>query len=123
MDKSVFSDLGFTDQHQKAIRERVNKEIKDEDILLAVMQLLVKEKTGFELVNFLRGRGIRKFEENEGILYTLLHQLEQDSCLKSSWNEWNIKYYRLNNKGRKKLVKLEKQHIDKKFALKELFEG
>ena len=36
------------------------------------MQLLVEEKTGYELMQFLHGRGIRKFEDNEGSLYTLV---------------------------------------------------
>ena len=45
----------------------------EEDTLLAIMQLLVqKKKRANELGNFLRGRGIRKFEDNEGSLYTLV---------------------------------------------------
>jgi hypothetical protein len=124
MDKTTFTEINFTEEHRKEIRGKLSKENESEDdIFLAVMQLLVEEKTGFELVKFLRGRGIRKFEDNEGILYTLLHQLEQDGCLQSSWNESNVKHYRLNNKGRKLLRKSEQQSTNKRFAFKELIEG
>lgn len=124
MDTTTLSQLNFTEQHRKGIREKISKSNEcEEDILLAVMQLLVQEKTGYELVNFLRGRGIRKFEDNEGSLYALLHQLEQDGCLQSGWNESTIKYYQLNNKGRKLLRKIEKQSATKRFTWKGLVEG
>ena len=119
MNNTTFSQLNFTEQLRKGVRDRISKSNEsEEDILLAVMQLLVQEKTGYELVNFLRGRGIRKFEDNEGSLYALLHKLEQDGSLQSGWNESTIKYYQLNNKGRKLLRKTEKQ-----FTWKGLVEG
>ncbi|WP_391201730.1 PadR family transcriptional regulator [Psychrobacillus sp. L4] len=122
IDKTTFSELKFTEQHRKAIREKMFEEEKEDAIFLAVMQLLVQEKTGYEIVKLLRGRGIRKFEENEGIVYTLLHQLEQDGYLHSSWNDSNVKYYRLNNKGTKLLRKSEKQSTTKTFSFKKLVE-
>ena len=124
MNASTFSQLNFTEQHRKEIRNKISKsDDSEEDILLAVMQLLVHEKTGSELVKFLRGRGIRKFEDNEGSLYALLHELEQDGCSQSSWSESTIKYYQLNNKGRKLLRKIEKQSTTKRFTWKGLVEG
>lgn len=122
MDNTTFSELNFTEQHRKAIREKIVKEENEETIFLAVMQLLIQEKTGYELVKFLRGRGIQKFEENEGIVYTLLHQLEQEGYLNASWNDSHIKHYRLNNKGTKLLRRSEKQSTTKPFAFKELLE-
>lgn len=122
MDQTAFSELTFKEEHRKAIREKIYKEDKEDTIFLAVMQLLVQEKTGYELVKFLRGRGIRKFEENEGIVYSFLHQLEQEGYLNASWNDSNMKLYRLNNKGTKLLRKSEKQSIAKPFAFKELLE-
>ncbi|MDI2587951.1 PadR family transcriptional regulator [Psychrobacillus sp. NEAU-3TGS] len=122
MDQTTFSELTFDEQHRKAIQEKIMKEENEDTIFIAVMQLLVQEKTGYELVKLLRGRGIRKFEENEGILYTFLHQLEQEGYLNTRWNDSNIKHYRLNNKGTKLLRKSEKQSIPKPFAFKELVE-
>lgn len=124
MNNTTFSQFNFTEQHRKEIRDKISKnDNSEEDILLAVMELLVHEKTGSELVRFLGGRGIRKFEDNEGSLYSLLHKLEQDDCLQSRWNESTTKYYQLNNKGRKLLRKTEKQSTTKRFTWKGLVEG
>ncbi|MFJ8067109.1 PadR family transcriptional regulator [Psychrobacillus sp. NPDC096426] len=120
MDKTTFSELNFTEQHRETIHEKIFKEEKDDAVFLAVMQLLVQEKTGYELVKFLRGRGMRKFDGNEGIVYTFLHQMEQDGYLHSCWNDSNIKQYQLNNKGTKLLRKSEKQSTTKPFAFNEL---
>lgn len=124
MDKTIFTKLTFSDQHQKQIKEKISKEDHSEDdILLSVMQLLIHEKTGYELAKYLRGRGIQKFEDNEGFLYTILHRLEQTGCLQSRWVESEAKYYLLNDKGRKILRKAEKKQIRKRFVLKEWLEG
>jgi hypothetical protein len=124
MEKTAFNQLNFTEQHRKDIREKINRlNESDEDILLAVMQLLVHEKTGYELAKHLRGRGIRKFEDNEGFLYTLLHRLEQINCLQSRWDGTEAKHYRLTDKGRKILRKAENRRTKKRYVLKELLEG
>jgi hypothetical protein len=123
MDQRAFSQLNFTEKHRRNIREKINQQTEnDEDILLAVMQLLVHEKTGFELTKLLRGRGIRKFEDNEGFLYTFLHRLEQSGSIQSSWTEDEAKYYQLTDIGRKVLRKIEKKQNKKQVVLKELFE-
>ncbi|WP_144513879.1 PadR family transcriptional regulator [Bacillus sp. FJAT-22090] len=122
MDETAFAEINFTEEHRKAIRRKMFNEENEDTIFLAVMQLLIQEKTGYELVKFLRGRGIRKFEENEGIVYTFLHQLEQDGYLCSRWNDSSSKYYQLNNKGTKLLRKSEKGSTTKPFAFKELLE-
>ena len=64
MDKRTFTDLNFSDKHQKAIRKKINQlEVSDEEILFAVMQLLVQEKTGHELTSLLRGTGNSEIRE------------------------------------------------------------
>lgn len=121
MDTTTFSQLNFTERHRKKIWEKINKENeREEDVLFAIMQILVQEKTGFELVQLLRGRGLRTFEDNEGNLYALLHRLEQEGYLHASWNESSVKYYQLSNKGRKRLRTLEKQFTPKRFAFNKL---
>ncbi|MFP7298765.1 PadR family transcriptional regulator [Neobacillus niacini] len=124
MDRKTFTDLEFTDQHQKAIHKKINQlDVSDEEILLAVMQLLVHEKTGHELTGLLRGRGIQRFEGDEGSLYTLLHRLEQTRCIETNWDETGAKYYVLKNKGRKLLDKAEQKRKERRFVMKELLEG
>jgi len=123
MDQRVFSQLNFTEKHRKNILGKINQPAEnDEDILLAVMQLLVHEKTGFELTKQLRGRGIKKFEDNEGFLYTLLHRLEQSGCIQSCWTEAEAKYYQLTDRGRKVLRKADKRQTNSQVVWKELFE-
>lgn len=123
MDQRAFTQLNFTEQHRRNILGKIHQPADDdEDILQAVMQLLVHEKTGFELTKLLRGRGIQKFEENEGFLYTLLHRLEQSGCIQSSWTEAEAKYYQLTDKGRKVLRKAEKRKIKRQVVWNELFE-
>ncbi|MBO0960239.1 PadR family transcriptional regulator [Neobacillus sp. MM2021_6] len=124
MNRTTFSQLNFTEKHRKDIREKIKQqEEKEEDVLFAVLQLLVNERTGFELVKLLRGRGIRKFEDNEGSLYILLHRLEQNQWIQATWQRSKAKYYQLTNKGKKILQKAGKNQTKKGFVLHELLEG
>ncbi|MEV5111497.1 PadR family transcriptional regulator [Bacillus sp. LBA3-1-1.1] len=121
MENTMFKHLSFSDQHRKQVREKINaSNEKEEDISLAILQLLSNEKTGYELSQLLRGRGIRKFEGNEGFLYTVLHRLEQNRFIQSSWDHAGAKYYQLNDKGRKMLRKAEKNTTKVQFILKGL---
>ncbi|HDR7281295.1 MULTISPECIES: PadR family transcriptional regulator [Bacillus cereus group] len=121
MENTTFKHLSFSDQHRKRVREKINaSNEKEEDISLAILQLLSNEKTGYELSQLLRGRGIRKFEGNEGFLYTVLHRLEQNRFIQSSWDHTGAKYYQLNDKGRKMLRKAEKNATKAQFILKGL---
>ena len=121
MENTTFKHLSFSDQHRKRVREKINVlNEKEEDISLAILQLLSNEKTGYELSQLLRGRGIRKFEGNEGFLYTVLHRLEQNRFIQSSWDHSGAKYYQLNDKGRKMLRKAEKNATKVQFILKGL---
>ncbi|QWG54849.1 PadR family transcriptional regulator [Bacillus mycoides] len=121
MENTTFKHLSFSDQHRKRVREKINaSNEKEEDISLAILQLLSHEKTGYELSQLLRGRGIRKFEGNEGFLYTVLHRLEQNRFIQSSFDHAGAKYYQLNDKGRKMLRKAEKDSTKARFILKGL---
>ncbi|EOO14819.1 PadR family transcriptional regulator [Bacillus cereus] len=121
MENTTFKHLSFSDQHRKQVREKINaSNEKEEDISLAILQLLSHEKTGYELSQLLRGRGIRKFEGNEGFLYTVLHRLEQNRFIQSSFDHAGAKYYQLNDKGRKMLRKAEKDSTKARFILKGL---
>jgi DNA-binding PadR family transcriptional regulator len=124
MDQRTFKDVTFTEKHRKSILEKTGHKLEnEEDTQLAVMQLLVHAKTGYELTVHLRGRGIRKYEKNEGELYTLLHSLEQSGCLLSNWDSSGGKFYWLNDKGKKWLKKAENQQTKKKVGFREAIEG
>ncbi|WP_423246467.1 PadR family transcriptional regulator [Priestia megaterium] len=124
MDREVFAQLKFTAEHKNRIREKIKQEThNDAEILIAIMQLLVQEKTGYQLVSLLQSRGILNFKENEGSLYVILHSLELKGVLKSSWQEDDAKFYQLNKQGRKLLKKLEKQPLSNHLSFKEILEG
>nr|WP_263324505.1 PadR family transcriptional regulator [Neobacillus sp. Marseille-Q6967] len=123
MDQRTFPGLTFTEEIRKNVLEAIKKEEREEDILLAVMQLLVQAKTGYELTTNLRGRGIRKFENDEGAVYTILHRLEHSGYLYTEWNDQGAKYYTLNQKGKKLLRKAEQKQAKPQLVLKELLEG
>jgi DNA-binding PadR family transcriptional regulator len=124
MENTIFQDLSFTDKHREEVKAKArNLQLKsEEDVILAVLQLLVCEKTGFELNRSIIARGISNFEKNEGFLYALLHRLERKNYLQSSWQE-SRKYYQLNDRGRKLLEQSEKKSAGRRTALKELWEG
>lgn len=124
MKSTTFNNMNFTDYHRQKVKEEIDKlSEKEEDIILAVLQLLAHEKTGYDLAKNLRSRGIKKFEANEGMLYTLLHKLEQSRSLQSRWVDSETKLYSLNDKGRKILQKAERNSAKKRFVFKELLEG
>lgn len=123
MKKKVFTQLEFTDQLKNSIHMEIRKQAEnDEYIYLSVLQLLVQEKTGVVLIMHLRSRGIKKFEDNEGLLYSLLHRLEVNGLLVSKWEENEAKLYSLTDKGQKILRKAEKKYAVKQPYLKEILE-
>ncbi|MES9745018.1 PadR family transcriptional regulator [Priestia megaterium] len=123
MDREMFAQLKFTENHKKSIQEKIRQEThSDEEILIAMMQLLVQEKTGYQLVGLLQSRGILNFKENEGSLYVILHRLELKGVLTSSWQEDGAKFYQLNKKGRKLLKKVEEQPLSNHISFKEILE-
>ncbi|MCM3570540.1 PadR family transcriptional regulator [Neobacillus mesonae] len=124
MDQSTFSDLTFSQQNRKKIHEKINRQNEPrENILLAIMQLLVHEKTGYELMGLLRGRGIQTFDDNEGFLYAFLHRLEQSGYLQTFWKKEETKTYQLTDRGKKLLRKAENNKSKREIVLKGVLEG
>lgn len=123
MEKSTFKELSFSGKMRKEIHRTISKPDESDDVItLAILQLLLHEKTGYELIGLLRARGSKKFEANEGSLYTVLHTLEQKQLIGSCWNEEGAKFYQLTDKGRKYLRKLEKNSDAGRIVVKGLLE-
>ncbi|WP_462413578.1 PadR family transcriptional regulator [Neobacillus sp. Marseille-QA0830] len=122
---NVLHELDFTEDHKNNVRNQIKRlnQSSDESVLLAVLQLLVQQKTGFELSRLIRARGIERFEQEEGFLYMLLHRLEQKGYIQSSWAEGEIKFYQLNSKGKRLLGKVEGKEYRGQSILHELLEG
>ncbi|MFB5282256.1 PadR family transcriptional regulator [Peribacillus sp. Hz7] len=123
MNKHVFSEVKFTETQKNGVHEMLAKEVDDDQtVMLAILQVLQKEKTGYELMGVLCSRGIKRFTRNEGDLYTTLHELEQKGWLESYWEEEQSKVYRLTNRGRKFLKKQELKRVNQIYTTKAIFE-
>lgn len=123
MEKSTFKELNFSEKMRKEIHRQINMHDESDDVItLAILQLLLHEKTGYELTGLIRSRGFKKFEDNEGSLYTMLHTLEQKRLIASSWNEDGTKFYQIIDRGRKYLHKLEKNSPAGRIVIKGLLE-
>ncbi|WP_307258109.1 PadR family transcriptional regulator [Oikeobacillus pervagus] len=119
-----FPGLKFTDElRQRIIKTIQQEQERDEDIMLAILQLLVQKKTGYELLNHLRSRGVKKFEKNEGFLYPFLHSLENKGYIVGEWGENNEKSYFLSSKGRKLLSKVETKPSSFSMDIQEVIKG
>lgn len=116
--------LEFTERHRNNIYKAIEREAENEDdVLLSILQLLSEKKSGFQLLQQLIARGLKKFEDNEGSLYILLHDLEQKEFILSEWKQDNVKQYFLNQKGKRHLRKMEAKHEILSKPLKDFLQG
>lgn len=80
---------------------------------VAVLKLLErKEMYGYELVEALSRRSDGLLEMGQSTLYPLLYNLEAKKLIASRWEEADPrprKYYRITDKGRKKLAEATKE--------------
>lgn len=118
MKNTVLKELTFEKKQMDSIRKSYS-----ENFRLSILQLLRKEKSGTELLQGLRARGITNYDQSEAVLYTDLHELEQKQLLLSRWI-YEEKRYVLNRKGLKHLEELE-ESTNKKFSkrIQELWSG
>jgi DNA-binding PadR family transcriptional regulator len=121
---SSFYRLHFSDQLRNQIHEKIRNQNKSKkSVYIAIFQILKKKKTGYELLQLLRARGIKNFDNYEGNLYTVLHYLEKNKYLRSSWNDLGCKFYQINDKGLKILQREEKLFKRKEIVIIKQMEG
>ena len=81
--------------------------LKGSTLTLVLKCLSTQEMYGYELIKLLEQKSKGTFTLNEGTLYPILHSLEEDGMVESSWSEKEgarrRKYYRITRKGRKLL--------------------
>lgn len=80
------------------------------DIKMLLLKLLsTKDMYGYQLIQELKERSNNYFLLKDGSLYPILHSLEKDDLIESYWieseNKRKQKYYAINEKGRKILMK------------------
>jgi len=71
------------------------------------------ESYGYAIIQEVKRRSKERIQWTDGMLYPVLHRLEQNRWIKSRWVESDVgrkrKYYSLTSAGRKEL---ERQHTD-----------
>ena len=119
MTTHTFRQVKFTDEHRQKVNQQI-EQIEEVNLSSIILPLLTQSKTGFELTQLLHVRGIKSILNNEGAIYTTLHEQEQQGMVESYWSKEDEKYYKLTKKG---LRVLQKQELAKRRenSLKQLF--
>ena len=98
VDQTAFQQLEFTNEHEQNIR----KQLQSASLKQQVLSMLTEAKSGVELTQQLHVRAIEQIVDNEGFVYSILHEAEQKGWLMASWHE-GVKYYQLTKLGTKQL--------------------
>lgn len=114
MDRTAFSSTKFTEQH----KENVQRQLNMDELKRLILSLLFEAKSGIEITQLLHIRGIRDVINNEGIIYSILHEQESDGFVLANWTD-GVKRYELTKTGKKQL----QQEGQIKMTLKELLLG
>ncbi|WP_274307572.1 helix-turn-helix transcriptional regulator [Solibacillus daqui] len=115
VDRTAFKNIEFTNEHQ----EKIRKQNQVLPLKHRILSMLIEAKSGIELTQLLHVRGVEQIVENEGLIYSLLHEAEQQGLLSSSWEE-GVKYYQLSKYSKKQLHQ-EGEHV--KLSIKERILG
>ena len=114
MDRTAFSSTKFTDQH----KENVQRQLNMDELKKIILSLLFEAKSGIEITQLLHIRGIQDLINNEGIIYSILHEQESNGFVLANWTD-GVKRYELTKTGKKQL----QQEGQIKMTLKELLLG
>ena len=115
VDQTVFNKVEFMEKHQKQVLNQLHVVPLKQTIL----SMLTVSKSGTELTQMLHVCGVEQIVNNEGIIYSILHEAEQHGWLSARW-ESGVKYYQLTNLGKKQL---QEDNVQEKLSLKELILG
>jgi len=124
MKKHTFRDLRFTENHRHSIHTAIKKQdLSREDIMIGIFRSLDEKKSGYQINESLYQKGIRKFENNEGSLYAVLHELEKEGWIQSFWETEERKFYYLDERAKKWLRKKESKSGSASTRWRTAFEG
>ena len=98
IDQTAFKKVEFTENHQK----KIHKELQVIPMKQMILSMLTESKSGVELTTALHVRGAEQIIDNEGLIYMILHEAEQQGWLRANWVD-GVKYYQLTKLGNKQL--------------------
>lgn len=96
LEQTAFGQVNFSKTAQ------VHQQIEKGTLQQNVLQLLTTPKSGVELTALLHLRGQANIQHNEGLLYVVLHEAQQQRWLEATW-QGNVKYYVLTKLGKEQL--------------------
>ena len=114
MDRTAFFSTKFTEQH----KENVQRQLNMDELKRLILSLLFEAKSGIEITQLLHVRGIQDVINNEGIIYSILHEQESNGFVLANWTD-GVKRYELTKTGKKQL----QQERQIKLTLKERLLG
>ncbi|MER1987742.1 MAG: helix-turn-helix transcriptional regulator [Solibacillus sp.] len=114
VDQTAFQQVKFTAQHEEQIR----KQLQTSQLKETILTMLAEAKSGVELTQMLHVRGAEAIVNNEGLIYSVLHECEQQHWLSANWVD-GVKYYQLTKLGKKQL----QQSGTEKLSIKERILG
>ena len=115
VDQTAFNKVEFTAKHQ----QQIHKQLQALPLKQKILSMLTEVKSGVELTQMLHVRGVEQIVDNEGLIYSILHEAEQQGWLTARW-ENGVKYYQLTKLGKKQLQQ-DRAHI--KLSIKERILG
>ena len=98
VDQTAFNKVEFTAKHQ----QQIHKQLQTLPLKQTILSMLTEVKSGVELTQKLHVRGVEQIVDNEGLIYSILHEAEQHGWLTARW-ESGVKYYHLTKLGKKQL--------------------
>lgn len=115
VNQTIFTKVEFMEEHQ----QQIHKQLQLISLRQTILSMLTDSKSGIELTQLLHVRRIEQIVDNEGIIYSILHEAEQHEWLSTRW-ESNVKYYQITRLGKKQL---EQENTHVKLSVRELIFG
>ena len=115
IDQTAFKNVEFTNNHQ----QNIHKQLQVLPLKQMVLSMLAEAKSGVELTQMLHVRCAEQIVNNEGLVYSVLHEAEQQGWLRASWVD-GVKYYQLTSLGKKQV---QKDSVNVKLSIKDRLLG
>lgn len=93
---------------------RIDRDLTAASVVPLLLLLLEQEESyGYQIIRRIRSSSQQQWEWSEGMLYPVLHRLEQRELIESYWRAAETgrrrKYYRLTKRGRAELQRQKQQ--------------
>ena len=93
---------------------RIDRDLTAASVVPLLLLLLEQEESyGYQIIRRIRSSSKQQWEWSEGMLYPVLHRLEQRELIESYWRAAETgrrrKYYRLTKRGRAELQRQKQQ--------------